>query len=429
MAAARLTSWSARLLVASGLALAMGSAVAQAPPHWVASWSTAMLRAPIPANAILDKPQRAPSLSNQTVRQDVRLGIGGGRIRIRLSNAFGGRPLRVSAASVSVEAGEGDALLASSLRALRFDGQASVTIPAGAVRYSDPADLAVHAGDTLGVSLYVAGKVEPSSWNHDALRANRISTAGDYTAAATIPVDRHFNANLWLSGVEVETARPTSVIVALGDSITNGFRASAPDRRYPAVLAQRLSGVQGARCQFAVLNAGIDGNQVAAFESTFGQGQSMRQRFARDVLTQRGARYVLLLGGINDIGEPTMAAARRGKTINGAATATRVIDGLQDIAASAHAAGLRIVGATLPPFAGTQGAYSDQGEQARETVNDWIRHRAPYDAVVDFDAALRDPAQPRRMQPSLDSGDHIHPNDAGYRAMASAIPLALFDCP
>jgi lysophospholipase L1-like esterase len=195
---------------------------------------------------------------------------------------------------------------------------------------------------------------------------------------------------------------------------------------YPEQLAERL---RQAGCARPVLDTGIDGNQVAAAQGEFSQGQSMWRRLQPDVLTVPGARYLVVLGGINDIGEPAMAARATGRPIPDAqALAAPLVAALGRIALAAHARGLRVYGATLPPFGGTPGAYSAQGEKARQAVNAWIRTRAPYDAVIDFDAALRDPAQPQDMQARYDSGDHIHPNDAGYGAMAQAVPLALFDC-
>ena len=417
-------------LMILALVFASGAGRAANTDGWVGSWSAAMIRSPIPANAQLDVPQAAMPLHGQTLRQMVLLSAGGRRVRIRLANTFGARALTLRAVSVGMRAPAGNgSLIPSSLHALRFDGAASVTIPAGASRYSDPLPFAVHAGDTLGVSLYVAQAIAPSTWHPDSVNDNFVSVSGDYTAAATMPVAGTIGSNDWLSGVEVEPDRPTAAIVTLGDSITNGLRSTVnADRRYPDLLARRLGEADNTACRHAVLNAGIDGNQVSAFYGEFGQGQSMRKRFRRDVLAQPGVRWVLLLGGINDIGEPTMVAARQHRSVDGDLLAGHVIDGLRDIIGQAHDAGLRIYGATVLPFAGTQGAYSAAGERARAKINDWIRHRADYDAVIDFDAALRDPAQPLRLRPELDSGDHIHPNDAGYRAMAAAIPLRLFAC-
>ncbi|WP_426701881.1 SGNH/GDSL hydrolase family protein [Rhodanobacter sp. Col0626] len=417
-------------LIVLHVACAGGSAWAAQGRHWVGAWSAAMMRAPVPASALLNEQQNVAPLSGQTVRQMVNVGVDGQRIRIRLSNAFGEQPLVLSASSVGLRtAAGGSDVAASSLHALRFGGTGTVTIPPGSYRDSDPVALPVRAGDTLGISLYGAGRIAPSTWHQDALRTNFVSIKGNYTASAAMAVARTIGDNYWLSGVDVETSQRTAVIVALGDSITNGFQSSIDrDARYPDVLARRLRQADTDTCRHAVLNAGIDGNQVRAFGGTYGLGQSMLDRLDRDVLSRQGARFLLLLGGINDIGVPTMVARKSGRTIDAAATAAHVIDGLGRIIASAHAAGLRVYGATLTPFEGTRDAYSVEGEQAREKINDWIRHRGRYDAVIDFDLATRDPSHRQRLQPGLDSGDHIHPNDRGYQAMAAAIPLRLLAC-
>ncbi|BFI97304.1 MAG: SGNH/GDSL hydrolase family protein [Rhodanobacter sp.] len=397
---------------------------------WTTVWATAMVQSPLPSSAVRPMTLTAPALKGQTLRQMVLLSAGGTRIRIRLSNTFGRKPLRIDAASVGkVAAGGGDGQLnAASLHALRFDGRADVVVPPGAVRYSDPLDFAVRGGDTLGVSLYVAGAAAPGTWHEDAVRDNLISTPGNYTAKAAMPVAAKTGSTLWLSGVDVQADKPLSALVMLGDSITNGYHSTpGAANSYPEQLARRLR-MQRPACRVAVLNAGIDGNEMSGRDGGYGPGEDMATRFSRDVLGQSGARFVLLLGGINDIGETTMALRQQDKTLDGRTVAANVIAAQQEVIAKAHAAKLRIFGATILPFEGTQGAYSEAGERARQQVNDWIRHRAGFDGVVDFDAVMRDPAHPGRIRADFDSGDHIHPNDKGYAAMSEAVPLSWFGC-
>jgi len=382
-------------------------------------------------DASTDATQKAPILDDVTLRQMVRIGIDGRRVRIRLANTFGAQPVTLDAVSIGRQAaGGGSTLEKSSLRTLHFHGRAAATIPPGETIDSDPVRLDVHANDMLGINIHVAKATVPSTWHPDPVHDQYLSARGDFTASATMPVAQTIGATLWLSGVEVAAAVPTSAIVTLGDSITNGYRSTVnANSRYPDALADRLHDAdRHGTCRHAVLNAGIDGNEVTSSDGALGPGESMVQRFDRDVLGLRGVRFVILLGGINDIGEPTMAARKRGEAVDGHLLAAHVIAGLQAIVAKAHAAGLRIYGGTILPFAGTQDAYSAQGELARETVNAWIRHRAAYDGVIDFDRAMRDPAQPLQLHADLDSGDHLHPGDSGYRAMAAAIPLSLFDC-
>ena len=422
--------------IAVFLAILLGMPAASASPahggsHWNAAWMAAMLPAPVPANAALARPRLdAPRLHDQTLRQMVVLSAGGERLRIRLSNAYGTLPLRIDSATVGRHAGgTASSVEVAGLHALRFAGRRALVLPPGAVRYSDPVDLEVDAGDILAVSLHVMGTVTPATWHPDALRDNFISPPGDYTAVPAMPVATTTGAALWLSGVEVQTDAPLPVLVALGDSITNGFRSTrGRARSYPQVLGQRLRERRPA-CRMAVVDAGIDGNEIADRDGGYGPGDSMERRVRRDVLGQRGVRYVLLLGGINDIGETTMVLRPQGKMLDGTTVAANVIAAQRRIVTQAHAAGLRVLGATLPPFEGNANAYSAEGERARQHVNDWIRHHAHFDGVVDFDAALSDPEHPARLRPRLDSGDHIHPNDLGYAAMAAAVPPALLGCP
>lgn len=421
-------------VAAVALLLALtGGAHAEDAGAWSTVWATAMLASPVPASAVRPAAMTAPSLQGQTVRQMAVLSAGGRRIRIRLSNAFGKRPLRIGAASVGrpLAHGQPGQLAGATLHALRFGGRRDAVLPPGAVRYSDPLDFPVHAGDTLGISLYVAEETPPVTWHVDAVRANLISTPGDYTAAALMPVAATTGSTLWLAGVDVQADPPLPVLVTLGDSITNGFRSTeGAARSYPEALARRLRAMQPA-CRVAVANAGIDGNEMSDRDGGYGPGESMAARFRRDVLGQSGVRYVLVLGGVNDIGETTMALRAQGHGLDdetAGTVAANVIAAQRKTIDQAHAAGLRIVGATILPFEGTRGAYSAAGELARQRVNDWIRHGAGFDGVVDFDAAMRDPMHPTRLRPGFDSGDHIHPNDRGYAAMAAAVPPSLLGC-
>lgn len=299
------------------------------------------------------------------------------------------------------------------------------------MRYSDPLDFSVHGGDVLGISLYVAGEVTPSTWHVDAVRNNLISTPGDYTAKTLMPVAATIGSTLWLAGVDVQADKPLPVLVTLGDSITNGYRSTVDAARsYPDALARRLRDMQPA-CRVAVANVGIDGNEMSDRDGGYGPGEGMAIRFGSDVLGQAGVRYVLLLGGVNDIGETSMALHAQDRAFDDGAArvvVANVIAAQRKAIDEAHASGLRIFGATILPFEGTRGAYSAAGERARQQVNDWIRHRAGFDGVVDFDAVMRDPAHPGRLRPGLDSGDHIHPNDQGYAAMATTVPASLLGC-
>lgn len=415
------------LFVIAGLSLMRAaSALANTAGHWVGAWSAAPVHAPIEPNVQLRQPPSNPSLHMQTVREFVRIGADGDRLRIHLDNRYGTQAVRFGRVTIArVMADGSDAIDASSSRAVTFTGMAQFALPPGGVADSDPITMNVIAGQQLAVSLYVPDGAQSASWHPDTRYRQSLSAPGDHTGEARL-VDAQQTAGYdWLSRIDVFATEQTQAIVALGDSITNGYHAS-PQHSYPEQLAERL---RAARCARPVLNAGIDGNQVAAGLSNFGQGDRMRDRLSHDVLDVPGARYVLLLGGINDIGEPTMAARNAGKPLPEAnVMAQPVIEALQAMAGKMKAKGLRVYGATVLPFEGTQGAYTAQGEAARQMINAWIRHQARYDAVIDFDAVMRDPAHPARMQARYDSGDHIHPDDAGYRAMADAIPLALFGC-
>lgn len=415
----------AAMLVAAAL-----PAVARPEGGWLGAWSAALLRAPIPASRLMAVPQSAVPVRHQTVRLMARITAGGERVRIRLSNRFGSAPVRIDAASLGVQGDDrvGADLASKRLRPLRFGGHAEVVLAPGQELASDPLDLPVRAGEVLAVSLYVAGQAAPETFHTDSRRDTYFSAPGDYTGQARMPVALAVADAPWLEGIDVQGSDAPAAIVALGDSITNGYQAGPRvPVRYPDLLSDRL---RAAGCPRAVLDEGIDGNHVTGYLGDFDFGEPMATRMTHDVLAQPGARYLLLLGGINDIGQSTMAARAYGEPVpDPALLATHVIGGLQAIAGRAHAAGLKVIAGTLLPFEGTLAAYSPQGEQARQRVNAWIRGAKAFDAVVDFDAALRDPPHPRRMLPRYDSGDHIHPGSAGYRAMAEAVPLAPFGCP
>lgn len=348
-----------------------------------------------------------------TVRYRVLVTGAGPEVRVRLSNEEGALPLQISAASVAL-AGDGFTAVQGSLKPLSFSGASSLTIPAGAPAISDPVNLPVKPGTELLVSAVLT-----TPMLNDARGGAAFALApGDQTLSDSLQTPRQLTGRPLVSGVAVLSDHPTSVIVAMGDSITDGSR-SAPNalHGWPEVLGDRLAARKGGR-PYTVLNAGISGNRLLAPD----WGPAGLARLDRDVLRVEGLTHLILLEGTNDIG-------MSGKGMfgdNPEVTAQDLIAAYRQVIARAHARGVKVLIGTLTPMEGSQSHSSPAKEQVREAVNRWIRTSREPDGVIDFDKATRDPGAPGRLRPAFDSGDHLHPNDAGYRAMGQAVDLSLF---
>jgi lysophospholipase L1-like esterase len=377
--------------------------------HWVGTWAT--------APALVD----GLALSNQTVRLVARISLGGGVLRARFSNACGLRPLRIGAASIGLRE-QGCAAAPETLRALTFNGSPAFTIPAGALAVSDPVELQVpHLADVL-VSVYLPGDVPETfqiTGHGNAHQTNYLSPPGDFSRAAAMPVAQTTDGYLFLSALEVLAPPEAGGIVAFGDSLTdaNLSRLDA-NHRWPDQLARRLVARPNGR-PMGVMNEGLGGNRILHD----GRGDSGLRRFDRDVLAQPGVTHAIVLLGINDI-------RNRGQKADEFVSADQMIAGLQQLAARAQARGIKVFGGTLLTFENetfNPGFYTPEGEAKRQAVNAWIRGSGAFDAVIDFEAALRDPSHPTQMLPRWDCGDHLHPSDAGYLHMGDIIDLSLFD--
>jgi len=352
----------------------------------------------------------APGLTGSTLRQVIHISVGGPTVRVRFSNAFGSSPLAITSAHIARARG-GHAIEVASDRRLTFAGADSVLIGPAATATADPLEYDVAPLSDLAVTLEI-GAAPAEVTGHPGSRTTSYLQAGQWASAAALP--DAVTTDHWYLIVGLEVVADGAAIVTLGNSITDG-RGSGTNRndRWPDNLARRRQADPRTN-HVAVLNAGIGGNTVISG----GLGPPALARLDRDVLAQAGARWVILLEGVNDIGgarEPGQAAV----------VAQNLLVAYREIIARLHARGLRIYGATLPPFGGSQ-YDGDEREAARQTVNHWIRSSGAFDAVIDFDAALRDPAQPLRLLLAADTGDHLHPNETGYRLMADAIDLALF---
>lgn len=379
---------------------------------WVATWGASPV-APLPANTT------NTGFTNQTVRMVVHMSLGGSEVRVRLSNAFGTESLKIGAAHIALRSMNAG-IASGTDRTLTFGGSGSVTIPPGAPVVSDSVKLDVPALSDLAVSLYLPGPTGQATWHAVALATNYVSGPGDFTAAADMPADHTVTSWFYLTDVEVRASKDTSAVITFGDSITDGTR-STPDtnHRWPNLLAERFA---QHHVKLSVVDEGIAGNRVLHDLV----GPNALARFDRDVLAQAGAGYATVLLGINDIGDisrlPAVAQAGRAPQ---AVSAEEIIAGHLQMIMRAHQQGLKIIGGTLTPFEGAA-YFSPEGETKRQAVNKFIRTGGAYDGVIDFDAVVRDPEHAARFLPMYDSGDHLHPNDAGYKAMADAIDLSLF---
>jgi len=396
-------------LAAATLAAPLLPAQAQTSgaPRWCGTWGAAPVGPPPAAST--------QTWSSQTLRLIVRTSIGGSRVRIRVSNDMGATPLRIGRASIALRA-SGAAINAASLRVLRFGGQATITLPARTSALSDPVDLAVPAQADLAVSLYLSGSTQGSTLHNLALQTNYVSPGGDYCTATSMPVSRSLASWPFLTEVDVDVEAGVPCLMALGDSITDGQGSTAnANRRWPDYLARRLQASLGAARRVGVVNRGITGNFLLKSSPNAPlAGRSALERFDSDVLATSGVRFVVALLGINDI-----------RSASTPPPANDLIAGYRQMITRAHARGVAIIGATLPPYEGFI-YYSAAGDRVRRALNDWMRASSEFDGLLDAEAALRDPARRGRMLPAYDSGDHLHPNDAGYQAIANAMPLAPF---
>ena len=414
-------AWAALLAGSIAAAAVAAEPAASAPEaeHWIGTWAAA----PQPAFA-----GEVPHWRDQTLRLVVHASAGGRRVRVRIANTYGDAPLVVGGAHLARRASGAD-IVAESDRVLRFGGAASVTIAPGASALSDAADLALPPLSDLAVSLYLPGPTAATTSHALALQTSYLSRPGDASGATRFPVAAELDAWPFVTGVDVVPAEAkASTVVVFGDSFVDGD-GSTPDanRRFPDVLAARL---QAAGATIGVLDEGLIGNRLLrasppAPRNPFGAafGEAGVERFERDVLAQAGVAAVVLRIGTNDLGFAGGIAPSSERP-----TLAELAAGFRGLAERAHRRGLRVVAMTCPPFeeaAPVPGYWAADKEPLRRQFNTWLLADGAFDAVVDIDGLLRDPSHPSRLAPAFDSGDHLHPNDAGYAAIAKAIPLGV----
>jgi len=388
--------------------------------HWVTTWATspplARVQPPTvpPANPNPQQAINARGFTDQTVRMMVRASIGGHRLRVKFANAFGAPTVEIGAAHIAIRDKDSQ-IVAGSDRALLFNGKPQCTLGPGVALVSDPADLTFAPLAYLAVSIYFPVETGSPNTHATGLHTTYVSKAGDATSQPAIADPLLTTASYyWLSSIDVLAPAKAASIVTLGDSITDGAQSAVDtEHSWPALLAARLA-KNPKTAAIGVSNQGIGGNRVLRDIS----GVSALGRFDRDVLGQSGVKWLMLLEGINDIGR---GAVDPKETV----TAEQIIGGYKQLIDAAHDHGIKVIGCTLTPYEGANYARPE-GEAVREAVNGWIRTSHAFDAVVDFEAATRDPANPKRFRAEFDPGDHLHPNNAGYEAMANAIDLTMF---
>lgn len=397
-----------------------GRLVAQSAPRepasrdrWIATWAPSLQSsAPRPP---ADSVDRVATIVDRTLRQIAHVSIGGTRVRVRLSNEYGDRPLVIRSAHIALRT-NGVAIEPATDRALTFNGRSSIVIRVGALLISDGVALTIPSLADVAVSLSIADSARTSTRHSLGLQTNYVSAVGDFAASTDFDPESKVGYTSFLAGIDVVNANATGVIVTLGNSITDGVVTKADsNHRWPDVLAQRL--VASKEPLKAVVNAGISGNRVLSNVT----GPSALQRFDRDVLMQPGVTHVIVLEGVNDISRGSQPADVRDEV-----PIEELIAGHQQLIDRAHERGLIIYGATLTPTGGLARPAPAEREAKRSTLNAWIRRSGAYDGVIDLDKATRDPADTTRFLPAYDSGDHLHPNDAGHRAMGEAVDLRLF---
>jgi len=391
------------------------SSVASAQAHWVGSWAT--------SQQVPDAEDSLPinELEDATLRQIVHMSIGGSGLRVQLSNRFGTAPLHFTAVHIARPVAANSAkIVAGTDRALTFSGAPDVTIPAGADYLSDPVAIPVAPLSDLAITLHL-DLPPPTQTGHPGSRATSYLVHGNLVSAADLLNAREFDHWYFISAVDVRAPSEGGAVVILGDSITDGHAATTNGNdRWPDALARRLQ-ADPATKMLGVLNQGIGGNRLLLNQT----GPNALARFDYDVLAQAGVRYLIVLEGINDLGMLTRDAevpqAEHDTLVHG------IIAAYEQIIARAHTHGIKVFGGTIMPDGGcTYYHPGPRNEADRQAINKWIRERGHFDAVIDFDKAMRDPQHPDRLLPAYDSGDHIHPSPAGYKAMAAAVPLSLF---
>ena len=394
--------------------------VAVSTNAWIATWTTS------PQSGTPDPREPLLNIDNQTVRERVRASIGGSQIRLRFSNEFGSSPLLIGAATVAIPT-NASTIKEESIGNVTFEGRNSIEIPAGAPVLSDPISLQLTPGGEISISIYFPNRLTTPTLHAFAFKHAVVSQHGDFTHERKIDPAALSTASISVTAVLVPAQPSNRLVVAFGDSISDGDGSTVDaDNNYPNNLIRRIVKTSNGST-LAVVNEGIVGNRLLRDTDIF--GVSALARFDRDALVLPGVTHIVLLEGINDIG--FAGAKMDGQYLADPAetrSAQDIIDAYRQLISRAHARGIKVIGATITPCEGVDipGYYSDAKELVRETVNKWIRTGGAFDGMIDFDAVVRDPDHPTRLLPKFASKDHLHPNDAGYKAMADSIDLALF---